>query len=70
MGDQELPALSERVCHDLANRIRTCEIRPGQMIFEAEPAGHYRVSKTPVREALQRLIEEGLVEKYAAPAVL
>ncbi len=35
------------------------------MLYEARLALIYKVSKTPVREALHRLIEDGLVVKYA-----
>lgn len=58
-------SLTEKVYRDLATRIRTCDLRPGEMIFEAELAARYGVSKTPVREALLRLVDEGVVEKYA-----
>ena len=56
---------SERIYGDLTSRISRCEIEPGQMVFESELAEEYGVSKTPVREALHRLVNEGLVEKYA-----
>ena len=63
-------SLSERVYLDLAERIRRCDIKPGQMVFEPGLAAYYRVSKTPVREALARLVEEGVVTKYARTGYL
>lgn len=52
--------------HKVLDRIRseifTCEIPPGAEIRETELAEKYEVSKSPVREALQRLAFEGLVE--------
>lgn len=38
------------------------ELQPGQRISDAELALHFGVSRTPVREALQRLREMGVVE--------
>lgn len=40
------------------------EMRPGEKIRENELASHYGVSRTPVREALQRLTDERLVEVF------
>jgi len=57
--------LSEQIFSQLAKRIRECDIAPGQMMTESELATYYSVSKTPVREALYRLVQMGLVEKYA-----
>jgi DNA-binding GntR family transcriptional regulator len=39
-----------------------CSIAPGQEFFEGQLAGQYGVSKSPVREALQRLVRERFVE--------
>ena len=38
---------------------------PGQALVELTLAARYNVSRTPVREALRRLLAEGLVEQYA-----
>lgn len=50
--------VSERVFQSLRQRIVTNELLPGQRISENEIAREYRVSRTPVREALRRL-EQG-----------
>lgn len=42
------------------------ELVPGQRISDAELAAQYGVSRTPVREALQRLREIGIVEASAS----
>ena len=39
------------------------EIRPGDAILETELAERLKISRTPVRQALGRLITEGLLEK-------
>jgi len=56
-------SLAERVVGELAADIRAGALRPGQQLpTEAEAASRFRVSRTVVREALQRLQAAGLVE--------
>lgn len=50
------------VYETMRNDIMTCVIMPGTEIREAELAQRFGVSKSPVRDALQRLESEGLVE--------
>jgi DNA-binding GntR family transcriptional regulator len=47
-----------------ALRERICLLRypPGTLLVETELAGEFNVSRTPIRQALQRLEYEGLVE--------
>ena len=45
----------------LRRRIIQCELEPGERITEAQLASETGIGKTPVREALTRLIQEGLV---------
>ncbi len=52
----------ERAYFDLRHRILTGRLAPGTTLLEAEIAGLLGLSRTPVREALIRLEEEGLVE--------
>lgn len=46
----------------LREALLTGELVPGQVYSAPALAGHYGVSPTPVREAMQRLASEGLVE--------
>lgn len=46
----------------LRSAILTGQIHPGDLILEGQVAKRYNVSKTPVREALQRLAYNELVE--------
>jgi DNA-binding GntR family transcriptional regulator len=55
-------SLRERVYHTLRNAIVSGAFAPGQRLRDQEVAGQLGVSRTPVREALQRLEDEGLVE--------
>lgn len=54
-------ALSGRVYEMLRNNIRSGRILPGQPLQEVPLAAQLGVSRTPVREALARLANEGLV---------
>jgi len=53
--------LSSEVHEGLRTAIITCRFKPGEMIFESQLVREYEVSKTPVREALKLLTQEGLV---------
>jgi len=53
-----------QVHRDLRRRIITGVLKPKASISENEIAQHYGVSRTPAREVLGRLEEEGLVEIY------
>lgn len=50
-----------QVYRRLRRAIILCEIPPGHSLSEKELAGVLGVSRTPVREALQRLSDDGLV---------
>jgi DNA-binding GntR family transcriptional regulator len=56
------PPLSARVYAELKRDILTCVLRPTQVVYEAELAQRYGVSKTPVREALNTLRQEGYID--------
>lgn len=58
----ERPTLREQVYQGLKKAIVMLELKPGQRINDNELAALFGVSRTPVREALKRLEDEGLVE--------
>jgi DNA-binding GntR family transcriptional regulator len=60
-GGTATQALSERVYNSLKQRILTCDLEPCQRLAEVELAAEFQVSRTPLREALNRLAQEGLV---------
>lgn len=60
-GDEGLP-LSELVYRRLREEIRAGDLRSGQRLKEMELAARLRVSRTPIREAVRRLVSDGLVE--------
>lgn len=64
----------DRVYEELLDRIVRGVLSPGSRIVEREIAERLGVSRTPVREAVRRLQDEGLLvankaEKYARPVV-
>lgn len=60
-GTARLPA-RDRAYHELKYRILEGRLPPGTTLLETEVASLLSLSRTPVREALIRLDEEGLVE--------
>jgi DNA-binding GntR family transcriptional regulator len=56
-------SLTDRVHHILRQAILSLELKPGDPLSEEEMAKQLGVSKTPVRSAIHRLAEEGLVVK-------
>ncbi|MDO8836976.1 MAG: GntR family transcriptional regulator, partial [Vicinamibacterales bacterium] len=54
-------AISDRVYATLKHRILTCVLLPGQRVVEKELCAEMGISRTPLREALNRLALEGLV---------
>lgn len=53
---------SDQIYESLRRAIVRLEMEPGAAISEKELCGRFEVSRTPVREALQRLAEEDLVD--------
>lgn len=53
--------LPDRIYSALKHRILTCSLQPGQRLMEKELAQELGVSRTPLREALNRLALEQLV---------
>lgn len=53
---------SEGVYRDLKRRILRLDLAPGEALSEPHLAQQYDLSRTPIREALIRLSDEGLVE--------
>ena len=53
--------LSERAYQKLRGAIESGELKPGQRVMEVEAAQWLEMSRTPVREALRRLENEGML---------
>lgn len=61
---QARPRLSDTVCAALRDMIVRAEMPPGSRIAESEIAERLGMSRTPIREALLRLADEGLVQMF------
>jgi DNA-binding GntR family transcriptional regulator len=57
-------SLAERAYVAIRRLIVTLALGPGSVINERELVGQLGIGRTPVREALRRLAQEGLVEVY------
>ncbi len=57
--------LRDQIYDSLKSGIVTLQFSPGQKLSDAELAVQFGVSRTPVREALKRLEDEGLVQSIA-----
>jgi DNA-binding GntR family transcriptional regulator len=73
MGDALEPlrrdSTPERIATQLRSGIVSGRLPPGQALREVEVARQLGVSRGPVREAFQRLIQEGLLEAHPARGV-
>jgi DNA-binding GntR family transcriptional regulator len=65
LADTADAGLGERLYAELRQAILDCRLPPGAEVYENELARSYAVSKSPVRDALQRLRVDGLVEVMA-----
>jgi DNA-binding GntR family transcriptional regulator len=61
ISDLDVSNLSDRVYHHIKRLIMTGRLKGGQRIPEQAIAEKFGVSRTPIREALRRLEEHGLV---------
>lgn len=63
---QRDPGLTQRVYDALKAAIINLDLEPGTQLIESDIAARMGVSKSPVRDALQRLAGEGLVARSRA----
>ena len=66
-------SLREETYHDLRRAIIGGDLRPGQQLSEPQLADQFQISRSPIREALGRLEQDGFVSRrvngriYVAP---
>lgn len=63
-GRPRTATAASKIYSDLRAELVSLERRPGEAISEAQIALSYGVSRTPVREAILKLSDEGLLEIY------
>ena len=51
--------LRSSVYRQMLDKLISCEYRPGSLLNEAQLAEEYQVSRTPIREAINRLEQQG-----------
>lgn len=61
---EKSPAKSDQIYEFLRRSIVRLDLQPGSAILEKDICASFDVSRTPVREALQRLAEEDLVDVF------
>ena len=59
-----IASLAERAYHAIREMIVSLDLRPGAVIDERSLMQQLGIGRTPTREALRRLAQEGLVEVY------
>ena len=57
-------SLAQKAYDIIRGEILNCALAPGQQIVQARLVEKYGLGLTPIREALQRLAHEGLVQPY------
>lgn len=68
---KEIPqTLREQAYRELEEKIVTLEYKPGEIVSEVGLSSALGIGRTPIREALQRLAEEGLVRILPKRGVL
>jgi len=56
-------SLAKQAYQRLHQEILTCVLSPGQVVSERELAHRYKISKTPIREALGQTCHDGLMQR-------
>jgi DNA-binding GntR family transcriptional regulator len=56
--------IKEKIYRDLKERIIRDELSAGQWLVERDLCSKYQISRTPMREVLQRLVSEGLLDLH------
>lgn len=51
----------EHIADELRSAVMTGRLEPGEQLGEADLAAHFEVSRGPLREAMQRLVSEGIL---------
>jgi DNA-binding GntR family transcriptional regulator len=55
-------SLSDQAYRVIKDDIITCTLEPGEQIAQQQLAEKYQLGMTPIREALQRLVQEGFLQ--------
>ena len=70
MDEKRTFSISDNVFSEIENRILSGILKRGELVTELRLCEQFGVSRTPVREALMRLKQEGLVEESGKGALV
>ena len=56
--------LNELAYGEIRKRIISREFPPGQRLVDSQLAAMFKISRTPIRDAIRRLVKEGLLTEY------
>ena len=62
IGREHGQSLTDQVFHALKDQVLRSQLRPGSVVIEGDLAERFGVSKTPIREALRLLVQDGWIE--------
>ena len=63
-------SVADRIYSELYEAIRSQRLRPSTSLQEGELARQFSVSRTPVREATSRLVQDGLIQRNGSSYVV
>lgn len=63
-------SLRDRAYEAIKHRIITCELRPGEVMSAAELSDRFDIGRTPVNQAIDRLMTDGLVEVFPRKGIV
>jgi DNA-binding GntR family transcriptional regulator len=67
---RDAQSLKERAYQILKEKIITCSFRPGEYINEAFVSDFLKIGRTPVHQAIDRLMQDGLLEVIPRKGVI
>ncbi len=67
---QPAETLTEKAYRVIEEQIVTLRLKPGELVSEQMLSATYKLGRTPVREALQRLAREGLIAIFPRKGIL
>jgi GntR family transcriptional regulator, rspAB operon transcriptional repressor len=59
---ERFPSLRDRAYAAIKHRIITCELKPGEVLIEADLSAELDIGRTPVHQAIDRLVTDGLID--------
>lgn len=61
MPAERPPSLRDQAYEEIKHRIITCMLKPGEVLIEADLCAELDIGRTPVHQAIDRLVTDGLI---------